>query len=175
MIAFQRQILVRFHHCDPAALVYYPRYFEMIDGIIEDWFAMGLKTSTSSLLYKRAIVTPTVHFTVDFRRPSVYGDNVTFKLVVTKIGRTSCHLSLVASKGRQLRMTVKQVIVFLHARRRTPVPLPPDIVKRMRRFLVPAAAAKAADGPRAAARRRAPVQETARRPARPRAGASRTR
>jgi 4-hydroxybenzoyl-CoA thioesterase len=135
MTVFRREIPVRFHHCDPAALVYYPRYFEMVDGIIEDWFASGLKVSIASLLYKRAIVTPTVHFTVDFKRPSVYGDKITFRLVVDRIGRTSCQLTLEAGKGREVRMTVKQVIVFLDAKTRRPVPLPPDITKQMRRFV----------------------------------------
>ncbi len=136
MTPFRRKIPVRFHHCDPAGLVYYPRYFEMVDGTIEDFFESGLKASAPSLLYERSIVTPTVHFTVDFKKPSVFGDRITFRLHVTKIGRTSCHVSMVASKGREVRMTVQQVIVFIHAKKRTPVPIPEDIVSRMRRFLV---------------------------------------
>ena len=136
MAVFRREIPVRFHHCDPAALVYYPRYFEMVDGTIEDWFTYGLKASISSLLYERSMVTPTVRFTVDFRKPSVYGDKITFRLHVTQIGRTSCHVTMVACKGREVRMTVKQVIVFIHSRKRTPIPIPDDIAKRMKRFLV---------------------------------------
>ena len=30
---------VRFSHCDPAGIVYFPRYFDMINGVVEDWFA----------------------------------------------------------------------------------------------------------------------------------------
>ncbi len=152
MTAFRRKIPVRFHHCDPAALVYYPRYFEMVDGIIEDWFAIGLKASISSLLHRRAIVTPTVHLTVDFIRPSVYGETITFKLVVTKIGRTSCHIAMEASKGRELRMTVTQIIVFLHSKERKPVPVPADIVRRMRKFVATPPATRIAARRQAAAR-----------------------
>jgi 4-hydroxybenzoyl-CoA thioesterase len=153
MTAFRRQIPVRFHHCDPAALVYYPRYFEMVDAIIEDWFAIGLKTSIPSLLHRRAIVTPTVHLTVDFIRPSVYGETITFKLMVNKIGRTSCHITMEASKARELRMTVKQIIVFLHSMERKPVPVPPDIIKRMRKFVATPPARRVAAERQAAAPR----------------------
>jgi hypothetical protein len=33
MSAFQREILVRFGHCDVAGWVFYPRYFEMVSVI----------------------------------------------------------------------------------------------------------------------------------------------
>ena len=37
MPAYQREVLVRFAHCDPAGIVFYARYFEMINGVVEDW------------------------------------------------------------------------------------------------------------------------------------------
>lgn len=30
---------VRFEHCDPAGIVFYPRYIEMLQEVVEDWFA----------------------------------------------------------------------------------------------------------------------------------------
>ena len=45
MAAYQREIPVRFGHCDPATFVFYPRYFEMINSFVEDWFEDGLEAS----------------------------------------------------------------------------------------------------------------------------------
>src|SRR5690242_12783792 len=45
MAAFQREVLVRFGHCDAAGWVFYPRYFEMISDFVEDWFEDGLEAS----------------------------------------------------------------------------------------------------------------------------------
>jgi hypothetical protein len=45
MAAFQREILVRFGHCDAAGWVFYPRYFEMVSDFVEDWFEDGLEAS----------------------------------------------------------------------------------------------------------------------------------
>ena len=43
MSSYQKEVQVRFGHCDPATFVYYPRYFEMLNGFIEDWFEEGLE------------------------------------------------------------------------------------------------------------------------------------
>ena len=80
MAAYQREIPVRFGHCDPATFVFYPRYFEMINSFVEDWFEDGLEASFPGLLYHKGLLAPTVHFTIDFPRPSRFGDRLTFKL-----------------------------------------------------------------------------------------------
>ena len=36
---------IRFTHCDPAGIVFYPRYFELINGVVEDCCAQGLGMS----------------------------------------------------------------------------------------------------------------------------------
>ena len=39
---FVSQVEVRFRHCDPAGIVFYPRYFEMINDFVEEWFDKGM-------------------------------------------------------------------------------------------------------------------------------------
>jgi 4-hydroxybenzoyl-CoA thioesterase len=34
--AFEREGLVRFAHCDTAGIVYNPRYFEMLNALVEN-------------------------------------------------------------------------------------------------------------------------------------------
>ena len=135
MAAFQREIPVRFGACDPATFVYYPRYFEMINGFVEDWFEDGLEASFPGLMYHKGILAPTVHFKVDFPRPSRFGDRLTFTLRVTRIGRTSCQLRIEASCQGEMRVSADQVLVFMETTRRGPVPIPVDIAKRMRHFM----------------------------------------
>ena len=73
MAAFQREMLVRFGHCDAAGWVFYPRYFEMISDFVEDWFEDGLTASAPGLFHHKKLLTPSVHFTVDFANPTHYG------------------------------------------------------------------------------------------------------
>jgi 4-hydroxybenzoyl-CoA thioesterase len=138
MAAFQREILVRFGHCDAAGWVFYPRYFEMISGFVEDWFEDGLAASAPGLFHHKQILTPSVHFTVDFLKASRYGERLTFNLWTAKVGRSSCELRLEASYQGELRMRVRQVLVFISAPSRRPTPIPPELLTRMRRFAVEA-------------------------------------
>ena len=134
MSAFQREILVRFGHCDAAGWVFYPRYFEMISDFVEDWFEDGLAASAPGLFHHKQILTPSVHFTVDFVKPTRYGDRLTFFLWTTKIGTSSCELRIEASHQGELRMRVKQVLVFISAHTSRSTPIPPELVSRMHRF-----------------------------------------
>jgi len=134
MAAYQREIPVRFGHCDPATFVFYPRYFEMINSFVEDWFEDGLEASFPGLMYHKGILAPTVHFTIDFPKPSRFGDRLTFRLEVAKIGKTSCTLNVEASCQGEIRITARQVLVFMEQSKRAPVPIPLEIAKRMKRY-----------------------------------------
>lgn len=37
MSAHRAEIPARFSHCDPAGRVFYPRYLEMFNNLVEDW------------------------------------------------------------------------------------------------------------------------------------------
>jgi 4-hydroxybenzoyl-CoA thioesterase len=138
MSSYQKEVQVRFGHCDPATFVYYPRYFEMLNGFIEDWFEEGLEASFPGLMHHQNIMAPTVHLDTDFPNPSRFGDRLTFKLQVTKIGRSSVNLEIEGSCQGQPRVTFKQTLVFMSASDRKAVAIPPDIVHRLKRYLVDA-------------------------------------
>lgn len=134
MPAFQRVVPVRFGHCDPGGWVFYPRYFEMISSFVEDWFEHGLGMSLPALRARKGLLTPSVHFNVDFFAPSRHGDRLTYRLRVVKVGRSSCELSIDALLDGRLRMTVRQVLVFIDAARERSAPIPRGLATRMRRF-----------------------------------------
>jgi len=134
MAAFQREILVRFGHCDAAGWVFYPRYFEMISDFVEDWFEDGLAASAPGLFHHKQILTPSVHFTVDFMKPTRYGERLTFNLWTQKLGRTSCELRIEASHQGEQRMHAKQVLVFISAATARATAIPPELLSRMHRF-----------------------------------------
>lgn len=148
MSAFQREILVRFGHCDAAGWVFYPRYFEMISDFVEDWFEDGLAASAPGLFHHKQLLTPSVHFTVDFVKASRYGERLTFNLWTVKVGRTSCELRIEASFQGEVRMRVKQVLVFISAGTAKATPIPPELISRMHRYAVDAEASAAPAPPK---------------------------
>jgi 4-hydroxybenzoyl-CoA thioesterase len=132
---FKREVLVRFAHCDRAGWVFYPRYFEMISDFVEDWFAAGLGTSAPELLRRRAILTPSVHFTADFVKPAQFGERLLFTLRVRRIGRTSCELEIDASLAGDTRMKLRQVLVLISASTGRAVAIPAQLARRMQKFV----------------------------------------
>jgi 4-hydroxybenzoyl-CoA thioesterase len=39
--SFARERIIRFSDCDPAGIVFYPQYFVMFNGLVEDWWRTG--------------------------------------------------------------------------------------------------------------------------------------
>ena len=48
--AFTTERRVRFADCDAAGIVFFPRYFEMLNALVEDWFTQGLGVDYAQLL-----------------------------------------------------------------------------------------------------------------------------
>jgi len=124
---FVRSKLIRFGHCDPAGIVFYPQYLIMINEVIEDWFAETLKSGFVELHQRRHIAVPTVHFECDFARPSRFGDVVDFRLAVTGVGGSSLSLEVLAACASEKRLTAAVVLVFMSLKTSRAIRIPDDI------------------------------------------------
>lgn len=134
---FTHRIKVLFQHCDPAAIVFYPRYFEMVNQTVEEWHEVGLGHSFAQMHMDAGYGVPTVSIGAEFTAPSKMGDVLTWSLAVSRLGRTSAHLQIKATCGDQLRMTATPVLVHVHMQTGRPVPWPDAIRHRMEAYLMP--------------------------------------
>jgi 4-hydroxybenzoyl-CoA thioesterase len=123
--AYCKQILVRFGDCDAAGIVFYPRYLEMCNSMVEDWCSDALQFSFSEIVLTRGWGLPTVHLEVDFASPSVFGEYLTATLVVRELGTTSLTLeiSLLGPDGTD-RVRAKVVLVLTDRREHKAIPIP---------------------------------------------------
>ncbi|MEX3958757.1 acyl-CoA thioesterase [Trinickia sp. EG282A] len=133
--SFESQKLVRFQHCDPAGIVFYPQYFVLFHELIEDWFNDGLRVNYADFIANQKLGVPTVRMEVDFFAPSKIGDALQMQLAVKRIGTSSIGLSLAAFAGDVLRVRVQQTIVLFSLERREPVAIPDDLRRRLSLFL----------------------------------------
>ena len=39
---FERELRIRFAHCDPAGIVFFPQYLVMVNNLVEDWVTDAL-------------------------------------------------------------------------------------------------------------------------------------
>jgi 4-hydroxybenzoyl-CoA thioesterase len=131
---FEVEIPVRFAHCDAAGIVFYPRYFEMINQTVEDWFAaMGADFRTIHVVRREAV--PTVHIAVEFHAASRLGDRLRFELAAERLGRSSVELAIGVFCGAERRLTVRQVIAYVRVGPFSSIPVPDEIRARMLDYL----------------------------------------
>ncbi|MBS1718179.1 MAG: acyl-CoA thioesterase [Armatimonadetes bacterium] len=103
-MTFTRDIKIRFQHCDPAGIVFYPRYFEMFNQVVEDWFSDELHMPFQTMHLQNKLGVPIVRAECDFLSASRIGETVTFSLQVQYIGAKSFRLSMTASMGSEVRL-----------------------------------------------------------------------
>jgi len=126
---FRRARLIRFSDCDPAGIVFYPQFFVMLNGLVEDWVNEGLGLSYHGLVAVRRIGLPTVKLEADFRAVSRMGDQVTLGLTVQRLGSRSMTLLVRCFEPAtgELRMQMQQVLVTTSLETHRAVAIPDDM------------------------------------------------
>lgn len=112
-MSYIRDIRIEFNHCDPAGIVFFPRYFEMINSMVENFFRDRLEHPFEQITMVEGHGVPTVRLQTDFRAPSRLGDLVQFTLMVTGVGRASLDLHHRAEMAGELRLEAWQRIVWI--------------------------------------------------------------
>jgi len=131
---------VRFRHCDPAGIVFYPRYFEMINDFVEEWFDQALDHSFHRLLTDMGLGIPTASIQCDFTAPSRWNDTLRQELTLRRIGGSSINFDVrfVGQDDERQRLTANATLVFVDVRSVRPAPMPQALRERMAAYLVPA-------------------------------------
>ena len=84
---FSKQEKIRFKHVDYAGIVFYPRFLEMLNDLVEDWFGEALDRPFSKIHETNGI--PTVDLKVQFKKAARLGETLTKKLWVKNLGGAS--------------------------------------------------------------------------------------
>jgi 4-hydroxybenzoyl-CoA thioesterase len=84
---FTKQEKIKFKHIDYAGIVFYPRFLEMLNDLVEDWFEEALDRPFSKMHETNGI--PTVDLKIQFKNPARLGEVLTKKLWVKDIGFAS--------------------------------------------------------------------------------------
>jgi 4-hydroxybenzoyl-CoA thioesterase len=125
--AFTRSVPIRFSHCDPAGIVYFPHYFNMFNGLIEDWYTEELGFNYAEIIMGSQYGFPFVHIECDFKIPSRMGDVIDLTLLVERIGRSSLGVAVVCHRDGVERLRARMVTAMMSIETRKPAPLPPDL------------------------------------------------
>ena len=136
-MTYQRLIQIEFNHCDPAGIVFYPRYFEMVNSVVENFFADVVGRSFAQMHLGQGNGVPTVRIEAEFVAPSRLGEKVLFTLEIVKLGGASAEFSIRALLGEEERMRLRLTLVWIEGGRAAP--WPDEMRARMVTFMEEAA------------------------------------
>ena len=138
--------------CDPAGIIFYPRYFEIFDtgttALIER--ALGM----NKIAYLKAydfVGHPVVETRARFRQPTRFGDDISIETKLVECGESTFKLEHRISKGGALAVDGFETRVWAkrdagdprHIQRQ---PIPADVVARLRHAANEQAETEQADG-----------------------------
>jgi 4-hydroxybenzoyl-CoA thioesterase len=103
MLTNRRDVRIVWGDCDPAGIVYYPRYFEMFDASTTALFerALGMTKYQFVKAYE-SLGYPMVDTRARFLLPTRYGDDVVIETTIMEIRRSSFDVRHRLTKGGEL-------------------------------------------------------------------------
>ncbi|WP_309677866.1 thioesterase family protein [Polaromonas sp.] len=142
---FTTQKQVRFQHCDPAGIVFYPQFFVLLHEVQEDFLAhIGFPEHE---LIAGGTGVPLVDMKAGFLGMCRHGDQLTMTLELTRIGHTSLgmqyeiHASPAApgetSGAGALKLRAHGVVVYSELPHGKPVRIPENLRNALLPYLQP--------------------------------------
>jgi len=119
-----------FSQTDPAGYVFYPRFFEMFQAAVEDWFYEELEIDYADM-FRGGRGLPTAHSECDFIHPCRLGDLLELTIILEKIGKTSITLRFEGRVGETLCLKALLVLVFIDTGDGRPRPIAPNVLERL--------------------------------------------
>ena len=132
--SFERDLQVRFSHCDPAGIIFFPQYLVMFVDLVDDWFTNALAVSYADMITKSRVGVPTVKLDCDFTAISRLGDRITIGLTIVRVGSRSFTLELGCRSGDEIRAKVRQVLVTTSLETHKAIAIPEHIKSAMLAF-----------------------------------------
>jgi 4-hydroxybenzoyl-CoA thioesterase len=137
MLTNRRDVRIVWGDCDPAGIVFYPRYFEMFDTSTTALFerALGM-TKFQFVKAYNSVGYPMVDTRARFLLPTRYGDDVVIETTVTEIRRSSFDIRHRLMKEGELAVEGFETRVWVERDPADPdkikaKPLPPDMVAKL--------------------------------------------
>jgi len=109
---FIKEEKIRFQHCDYAGIVFYPRYFVMLNDLVEDWFAEELGFPFEKMHPFSGV--PTVNINIDFVKPARLGDRIFKTLANVEVGGKSLKYQFKFTLDDHVLLKGHATLVFIH-------------------------------------------------------------
>ena len=134
-MTFTRERLIRFSHCDPAGIVYFVNFFDMVGGVVEDWFAEAVGLPFQEMHLQRRIGFPIVNTSCEFFRPAHLGDLLRLELAIARLGQSSIEFEVRGSARGEEKFLARHKVALVSLDTWRAQPIPPDMRVKMQPFV----------------------------------------
>jgi 4-hydroxybenzoyl-CoA thioesterase len=126
-IVFERPVRIRFAHCDPAGIVFFPQYLVLTNALVEDWFTDALGIDYAEMIGTRRVGLPIVKLDCEFSRPSKMGETISLALSLLDVSSRSIRIRIVGRGHDGVRFAATQVLVTTSLETGGSISIPDDI------------------------------------------------
>jgi 4-hydroxybenzoyl-CoA thioesterase len=137
MPAFTVQKKVRFHHCDPAGIVFFVQYFAIVNEVNEDWWNGPLGVDWRVFHIDQKMGMPIKKTSAEFFAPSYLNDVLDCALSVDRVGASSLPLTIELSCGGERRALFHHVVVQVSSNPVRAVPFSAELRTKLDYYVVP--------------------------------------
>jgi 4-hydroxybenzoyl-CoA thioesterase len=135
MFVHRREVQIQWGDCDPANIVYYPRYFAMFDDSTSVLFEAAGFSKRDLVLRYGLVGIPMVDTRAKFYIPSTHGDWITIESRIEGIKRSSFEVKHNVFKGEALAIEAFETRVLVGRDPANPdklksAPFPPEMVAK---------------------------------------------
>ena len=135
-VCFTTDRTLHFGDCDISGTAYFPAYLNILNGVVEEfWTHIGWPWH--EIIWNERWGTPTVHLSCDFSKPSFFGDTLTFRLTILKVGKSSVRLRHTIHCGAEDRWSVEQVLAASWLDKHTSMPWPDAVKAKLDSLMAP--------------------------------------
>ena len=133
---FATERKIRFSHCDPAGIVYFVNFFDMVSGCVEDWFGEAIGFPFQEMHIKRRVGFPIVDTGCQFFRPCHLGDHLVLDLAIARLGRSSIEFSIRGRVGDEEKFRARHKVAMVSLDTLRALPIPDDLRAKMAPYVV---------------------------------------
>lgn len=122
---------IRFSHCDPAGIVYFVNFFDMVSGIVEDWFGNAIGFTFNEMHIGKHVGFPIVNTGCEFFKPCHLGDQLALELSILKLGRSSIEFSITGRVAEEEKFRARHKVAMMSLETLKSLPIPEDLRTKM--------------------------------------------
>ena len=135
-MTFTRERLIRFSHCDPAGIVYFVNFFDMVGGVVEDWFREAIGLPFQEMHLARRVGFPIVNTGCEFFKPAHLGDTLKLELSIAKLGRSSIEFAIRGAVGGEEKFRARHKVAMVSLASFRAQPIPADMRAKMAPYVL---------------------------------------